>query len=432
MNFRQLPIYNIVVNPDDEETTMSVISLVDYPAVEHNYQCFREDKPLSFSIEDTEKHQIFGPAILADTPIYRRSADMGEYYVNFTKECIEDIVIKYSKQQLWNTVSLQHSGQNIGGAVCVEFFIKDTTKGLTPKGYEDCPDGSLFVTFKIEDDQLWDEIKNSGELNGYSVEIMADLELTEDVVDDGQEEDEFLDELIALLEELGIDYELFTDEKKKFADNSIKNTLQDAIENGTGVELEVQGKTVKGFPYTLYDKEGSTNLALWNGKEWETVNLGQIKSVQTTTAKATSDTWTKAMTAPSYKWIEKTLDESENVNPANNPKDDIEDSILNGKWVIINYDDEQENPSTGARQCVVMERGWTVRGNRAIRVWEQAGASRHPEDIAGWRTMLIHRITALRMADYLDPITVAPAGFRPIGAGEDRDGFVTDLRSPLR
>lgn len=431
MNFKNLPLYKIVVNPDEDETGMTCVSLVDYPAIEKDFICF--EKKMAFAVQDEEKRIVTGPAIIADMPIYRRSAEMGEYYVTFDKETIDNIILKYSKFGMWNNVSLQHNGENIEGVIMVEFFKKDSEKGIVPKEFADVADGSLFVSYKITDEALWEEIKNSGELNGFSIEVNADLELTEDVVDDGQDEDEFLDELIALLEELGIDYELFEDEKKKFAtDNSIKNTLQDAIENGTGVELEVQGKTVKGFPYTLYDKEGSTNLALWNGKEWETVNLGQIKSVQTTTAKATSDTWTKAMTAPSYKWIEKTLDESENVNPANNPKDDIEDSILNGKWVIINYDDEQEDPRTGARQCVVMERGWTVRGNRAIRVWEQAGASRHPEDIAGWRTMLVHRITALRMADYLDPITVAPAGFRPIGAGEDRDGFVTDLRSPLR
>lgn len=431
MNFRNLPLYRIVVDPNEEESGMTCISMVDYPAIEKDFIFF--DKQLAFAVQDEEKHIVTGPAIIANMPIYRRSAELGEYYVTFDEQTIDNIILKYSKFGMWNNVSLQHNGENIEGVIMVEFFKKDSTKGIVPREFADVADGSLFVSYKITDENLWEEIKNSGELNGFSIEVNADLELTEDVIDDGMEdEDDFWDELMALLEELGMEV-LFEDEKKKFAtDNGIKSALQEAIENGTGVELEVHGKTVKGFPYTLYDREDSSNLALWDGKQWNSVNLDQIKSVQTTTAQATSDTWTKALTDPSYKWIEKTLDESENVDPAYNPKDEIEDSILNGKWVIINYNDEQEDPSTGARQCVVMERGWTIRNNRAIRVWEQAGASRHPEDIAGWRTMLIHRITSLRMADYLDPITVAPVGFRPIGAGEDRDGFVTDLRSPLR
>lgn len=138
------------------------------------------------------------------------------------------------------------------------------------------------------------------------------------------------------------------------------------------------------------------------------------------------------MTDPSYDWLQKTLDQANNVNPANNPKSEIEDCILNGKFAIINYNDDKPNPKTGARQCLVMERGWTCAGNAAIRVWEQFGDSRHPEDISGWRTLLRHRITSFRVIDYLEPATVAPEGFRPLGAGEDRDGFVCDLRSPLR
>lgn len=218
--------------------------------------------------------------------------------------------------------------------------------------------------------------------------------------------------------------------KKKFGNEDIKKVLEDAVENGLKVELGLGDRTVDGYPYTLMDNNGSTSVALWDGKDWNLVNLKSIKSVQPTTEKATADTWTKALGDPSYDWVEKKLDGAENVSPKAY-YDEIEDSILNGRWVVINYDDEQENPALGARQCVVMERGWTVRNNRAVRVWEQYGDSRHPEDIAGWRTMLTHRIRSIRTVGWLDPLTVAPQGFRPRGAGEDMDGFVCDLRSPL-
>lgn len=433
MNFRQLPIYNIVVNPDDEETTMSVISLVDYPAVEHNYQCFREDKPLSFSIEDTEKHQIFGPAILADTPIYRRSADMGEYYVNFTKECIENIVIKYSKQQLWNTVSLQHSGQNIGGAVCVEFFIKDATKGLTPKGYEDCPDGSLFVTFKIEDDQLWDEIKNSGELNGYSVEIIADLELTEDVVDDGQEEDEFLDELIALLEELGIDYELFTDEKKKLFKVDWK-LVDRAIDQDLEVEVKMPDKTVKGYIYSDYTKDGSKNIVVYDGEDWNIINETNISTIKPTGVKGGVN-WGAAVKEPGFDWVQKQIDDAGDVrNIQPQPKNDYERAVLEHKIAMITYIDEvgkETGICVGNRQCGVFELGFTRAGNACMRVYQYFGPTHHTDDpIPAWRNLLYSRIRSFRIVDWLDPIEFAPIGFNE--TGPDKDGFQTTLRSDLR
>lgn len=432
IKYKNLPLYRIVVNPEEDETGMTCISFVDYPAIETDFMCFKEEKKMAFSVVDGDQHIVTGPAIIRDMPIYRYSPLMGEYYTVFDQNAIDNIILKYSKYGMWNNVSLQHDGNNIEGVTMVEFYKKDSEKGIVPKNFEDVTDGSLFVSYKIEDDALWNEIKNGTDLNGFSIEINADLEPTNEMIDDGmpEDEDDFWDELMALFDELGLE-PLFADEKKKFASKGVKGTLEEAVNDGKEVTVYLDEKEIKGFPYTTFKKDGSTNVAMWDNKEWHIVNLKDIKSVQTSNVKATADTWVKAMGSPDYKWVEDTLDESEDVNPVAY-KDAITDSIMNGSWVIINYDDEKENPATGARQGVVMELGWTVRGNRAVRFYEQYGDSRHPEDIAGWRTMLVHRIRNIRKADYLEPLTVAPAGFRPLGAGEDRDGFVCDLRSPLR
>ena len=179
----KLPIFDIIVDINTDELNMSCISLVTDPAVEKDFECFSKDKkPMKFSITNPEKHCITGVAIRADVPIYRYSPDMGEYYVRFTKETIEQIVYKYSKQNLWNSVSLEHSGQNIDSAVMVEFFIKSPSK--CPEGFEDVEDGSLMVTYKITDENLWDMVKNSDEINGFSIEIMADLKPTDEFIEE--------------------------------------------------------------------------------------------------------------------------------------------------------------------------------------------------------------------------------------------------------
>jgi hypothetical protein len=36
-------------------------------------------------------------------------------------------------------------------------------------GFEDCPDGSWFGSFYVENDEVWNKIK-SGEVKGFSVE----------------------------------------------------------------------------------------------------------------------------------------------------------------------------------------------------------------------------------------------------------------------
>lgn len=156
----KLPIFDIIIDTDSEELNMSCISLVTDPAVEKDFECFsKNNKPMQFSITNPEKQCITGVAIRADVPIYRYSPDKGEYYVRFSKETIEQIVYKYSKQNLWNSVSLEHSGQNIDSAVMVEFYIKSENK--CPTGFSDVEDGSLMVTYKITDENLWDTVKNS-------------------------------------------------------------------------------------------------------------------------------------------------------------------------------------------------------------------------------------------------------------------------------
>lgn len=215
---QNIPVYNISIDLNDEETMMTCISLVTDPAVERDFECFDKAKqPMKFAITDTDKHCITGVAIRANALIYRCSYTMGEYYVRFTPKTIEDIVFKYSKMGLWNSVSLEHSGENITDAVMVEYFIKGN--GKDPQGFEDVEEGSLFVTYKITNDELWETIKNSNEINGFSIEILADLEPTDEVVKEEVEEDDYemnnwLAELLSwLADEDDIEIAMSKDEK---------------------------------------------------------------------------------------------------------------------------------------------------------------------------------------------------------------------------
>ena len=65
-------IFYIVVN-DEDSTGMNAISLVESPAVEHDFLCFSKEKqPVKMQFDDA-KHIITGVVCLADTPIYRYS-----------------------------------------------------------------------------------------------------------------------------------------------------------------------------------------------------------------------------------------------------------------------------------------------------------------------------------------------------------------------
>jgi len=178
MNRNNIPIYNI--NIDEDDCFMSAISLVSQPAIEVDFLAFdKQEEPRMIKMADAEKRLITGPVCLADTPIYRRDA-AGEYYIIFTKDVIEKMMLKYSELELFNAVNLQHNDARYTDRVkMVEFYIKNTGRGISPSEFENAPEGSLFATFKVLDDGLWNDIKR-GDFKGYSLEIFANLDRIEE------------------------------------------------------------------------------------------------------------------------------------------------------------------------------------------------------------------------------------------------------------
>lgn len=379
----KLPIFDIIVDTDTDELNMSCISLVTDPAVEKDFECFSKNKkPMNFSITDQEKHCITGVAIRADVPIYRYSPDMGEYYVRFTKETIEQIVYKYSKQNLWNSVSLEHSGQNIDSAVMVEFFIKSPSK--CPEGFQDVEDGSLMVTYKITDNDLWDKLKNSDEINGFSIEIMADLKPTDEFVE--EEETDFWSELMQWLQ--GEDFE-----KKNFSID--KGTIRKAIEDEKVILIDEGGsKAVEYYPHSLGKKGGKDAVILYNPdtNKWSVKTLREIDCV-------VSDTPIGEFiyTDPTYEEI---MDDEDVIVTRTKGSTSYSDLIHNKVMTMISYNDEKEKPALGFRQCAVIAHGYTKAGNECLRVMEVFGDSRSARDgegvIPDYRLLLTKRIKSFK------------------------------------
>lgn len=379
----KFPIFDIFIDLDSEEMNMSCISLVTDPAVERDFECFSKDKkPMQFSITDHDKHCITGVAIRADVPIYRYSQELGDYYVRFTKQTIEQIVYKYSKQNLWNSVSLEHSGKNIDTAVMVEFFLKSDEK--CPKGFEDIEDGSLMVTYKITDDNLWDTIKNSDEINGFSIEINADMKPTDEYVEG---ENDFWSELLEWLQ--GEDFE-----KKKFSVS--RNDILRAIDKKNPVFIDEGKKTATEYwVYQLGKKDGKDVAVLYNpaDSKWSTKYLSDIKDMVV----GTGTTGEYDFTDPTYETI---VDDEDIAISRTVHTPSFNELIHDRIMCMLSYNDEKDKPALGFRQCAVIAHGYTKAGNECIRVMEVFGDSRSVKEgdgkIPDYRLLLTRRIQSLK------------------------------------
>jgi hypothetical protein len=170
----KLPVYKLDINEFDEETGIDFVSLVENAAIQKDFLAFSET-PIKFAIQDEEKRIVTGAAMIADLPIYRRDDIRGEYYVVFDKESIFKIAKKWARSNQYNSVNAHHKTPIMNGVSLFESYIIDRERGVMPPiGFEEVADGSWFVSYLIDNDDVWAKVK-SGEFKGFSVEGVFDF-----------------------------------------------------------------------------------------------------------------------------------------------------------------------------------------------------------------------------------------------------------------
>lgn len=171
----KLPIYEALISSEGDG--IITVSLVDDPAVESDFVSFARysaQQMQLFSLSDTSEHLITGCLMKADTPIYRN--DNGyEYYIVFSKETIKTMAQKMLSDGSFKNIDTQHNGKLLpqGALTLTELYVKDSNKGIDPN-FVDVPDGSLMITFKVNDESIWQECANGDYLNGFSLEGFFD------------------------------------------------------------------------------------------------------------------------------------------------------------------------------------------------------------------------------------------------------------------
>ena len=195
---KDLPIYEINIDLEDAETSVSFNSLVSKPAHEKSFQMFSESKRFQFN---DEEQVITGIAISSETPIFRRDESGEEYYVIFNKQAIKDIIFDYARRNNFNNVNLEHNPHEVvKGIYMIHSYQIDLDKGFTnPERFKDANDGSWIVSYKVTDSDVYQRAKD-GEFNGFSIEgifNLREIKMSEDkLFDKINEELEFINEYI--------------------------------------------------------------------------------------------------------------------------------------------------------------------------------------------------------------------------------------------
>lgn len=162
---KNIPTYKVEM----DDSIITAISLVEEPAIESYFVCFgKEEKKRHIILSNQEKKIICGAVLIPDFPIYRYNEYDGEYYITFPAETIESLAYNYIANNQINTFTAQHE-KKVYGVNIIESWIKTSENDKSVDLGLDLPVGSWIVMAKVNDDNIWNEIKE-GRMNGFSVE----------------------------------------------------------------------------------------------------------------------------------------------------------------------------------------------------------------------------------------------------------------------
>jgi len=170
MKKKTTKITELVIDEENEALAIDAISLVTSPAIEVDFVFFGKEKNnLTFAKVDEEKRELIAPALIPNKQIYRYDANTdSDYYVYFSKDTVKKAAYSYLKHNNHHKATYQHE-QRVAGVLTVESWIKEGDQDKSKLYNFDLADGTWFVKMKIENDDLWNKIKE-GELRGLSIE----------------------------------------------------------------------------------------------------------------------------------------------------------------------------------------------------------------------------------------------------------------------
>lgn len=211
-------VYELVMNTENEESGVDAISFVENPAIKVDFMCFNEDTvQYSFKELDTEKRIVVGAAMIPNQKIVRKDAKGNKYFVFFSEDTVRACMEKYFKMSNQTSGTVEHNYKVEGVTVVESWIVEDPKMDKSiALGFSELPKGSWMCTYKVDNDEVWEDIK-SGKMQGFSVEgfFAAKKEEFSEEVEVIVNEDELVADIKALLKSGANDSYIESELKKK-------------------------------------------------------------------------------------------------------------------------------------------------------------------------------------------------------------------------
>ena len=153
------------------------ISLVNAPATEETFIAMAKQKKIvKFAKVDEEQRILMGLVLQPDQLIYRVDEDGNEFEMFFSAETIKDFSQNFFQSGFQLNSKLEHD-EPIEGVTFVESWLVENPKIDKSAAFGlEYPKGSWLVSMKVDNDDIWNNYIKTGELKGFSIDGMVELE----------------------------------------------------------------------------------------------------------------------------------------------------------------------------------------------------------------------------------------------------------------
>ena len=166
-------LIELIIDEEEDAFGVEAISLVKYPAIEHNWVFFSKDKHkkmLTLAEVNEEQKTIVGPALIPDKEIPRYEEETDEeYHVYFSKETVKQASELFLKHNRANMHTFEHATPVEGVTVVESWLVSNPEMDKSNLYSMDVPEGTWMVRLKIENEEVWETIKE-GKVQGLSIE----------------------------------------------------------------------------------------------------------------------------------------------------------------------------------------------------------------------------------------------------------------------
>jgi len=197
-----LPHFDMTVGELEDEENIFTTSLVTNPATDMKIQVFSTvdtkskitDRAVKFAkmpATDEYERVISGVWMMPDTKYYRVYNDF-EFTVSFSKQELKKALVNYLKNDNADSFDYQHNGKPLNDLISIEHWIIESKETRSPvMGYslaelgylsEEIPTGTVMKSVYIKDEAFFNEMVLSGNVMGYSIEGLFNLNESDTMV----------------------------------------------------------------------------------------------------------------------------------------------------------------------------------------------------------------------------------------------------------